>query len=390
MSETKKYARRTRRTRHARDNQKNNRGFQRDPRIISINDLIDNYDVSEGRRLAQLKVRWLPNRPSGADDQTDFDIEEQLSRFFVRRDQHNFKTDTGDRVVFDCPTSLPKSDYKDVNDNIVNEIRESSKTDQELAEALSMDAYLVNRIRHDGGCPICKWVSTQFNIDKKNNEARRLGASKKKHYYSWVIVESVNGKTDHEWCDGEPRLLFYKHTIFKALYQARYGIAFGTDGADDQDDIIDEDSVEAFYFYEVADTPGEGDEMFACEGRSFVINCIKGPDYPEYMNASKPSKFTGDATPLVNNEEEYWTLARKIQPLEDAMLRDKPFDTYEKIENYFNLKMGFTKARSNDDEDFDDEQESSRPTKSDDKPRRSRRRPPKEDVDDDDMFDDID
>ena len=353
MSETKRYARRNTRRRSAKENQKSTRNYNRDPRMIGMSELIKGFkDAREGKHLAQLKVRFIPNRPSGADDSTDFDIEEESSRFYVRRDQHNFTTFSGDRIVFDCPTSLPYSDLKDVDENIVKEICESSKTDSELAEMFSMDQYLVNRIRHSGSCPICKWVNTEYKRDKDNNDARTLRAAKQKHYYSWVIVESVNNKTDHEWVDGEPRILHYKHQIFKLLYQARYGKPYGVEN--DEDEIID-DNPEAFYFYEVADSPGEEDETYPCEGRSFVINVVKGPEWPTYVDAAKPSKFIGKSSPIVSTEEEYWNLARKIESLEDVMLRRHNFDTYEKIENYFNSKMDFSGSIK---DDFDEDEES--------------------------------
>ncbi len=399
MSETKRFARRNSRRRSAKDNQKNTRNFSRDPRIIGMSELIKGFkEAREGKHLAQLKVRFVSNRPSGADENTDFDIEEESSRFYVRRDQHNFTTFGGERVVFDCPTSLPYSDIKDIDSNIVKEIRESGKSDSELAEAFSMDQYLVNRVRHGGSCPICKWVNSEYKRDKDKNDAKTLRAAKQKHYYSWVMVESVNGKTDHEWVDGEPRILHYKHQIFKLLYQARYGKPYGTEGNNDDDEIMDtEDSQDAFYFYEVADSPGDGDEAFPCEGRSFVINVVKGPEWPTYVDAAKPSKFVGQSSPLVNSEEEYWNLARKIEPLEDAMLRNHNFDTYEKIENFFNTKMEFSGPTKADAEDGDDEATlRSRAEKAleeeevEEKPtRRSRRKktPPKEeDTNDDDMF----
>jgi hypothetical protein len=341
------YMRRRRRNAREKINDATSRkgGIARDPRIVSI-PLEKNGN--RGQVVGRLKLRFLPNKPSGSTKTDDVDAySDSNTPWCVVRYQHNFEIN-GNRVIFDCPTSLPFSDIKDLDDDIVNAIRDSNLSDKDLATELGMDAFMINRVRHNGKCPICI-DNTAMWKDGKQEEVRARKSSRRPHYFAWAIVLEVNGSDNHEWCDGSPRIIHFTKTVWELLQSVL---------KKSEDEDYGED--EKFIFFEMTDSLDENDERIPCEGRDFLIQAVMGTEWPTYTDVRKPSKFLGDPYQIATDDKSYSSIVEKIEPLEDIILRNHTFNPYEQIESWFLDALGVKQQRradidiGNDNEDNED------------------------------------
>jgi hypothetical protein len=292
-------------------------------------------------------VRFLPNKPAGASATDDVDAYgAQGTAWFEKRYQHNFELH-GMRVIYDCPTSLDREQIKAVDSAIRLDIQNTSSTDAELAAQYGLEEYLVNRIRHDGQCPICVQNREWWNSGQEDIVKGFGGTKRNPHYFAWVLVKEVNGNTAHEWCDGKPRILHFKKQIFDILDKELNGVRKKEGNANANRRTKE---VPTSLFYEMIDPVDENGNAVSCEGRDFLISAVKEKNFTTYKSEDEPSEFFGDAYPVATNDEEYEAIISAIQPLQDYILNNHKFNTYEEIEARLNKAIGID---GNDSADVD-------------------------------------
>lgn len=290
-------------------------------------------------------VRFLPNKPVGAGVNDDVDAYgAHGTAWFEKRYQHNFEMN-GMRVIYDCPTSLDREQVKAVDSSIRLHIQSSPDTDAVLATTYELDEYLVNRIRHDNQCPICLQNREWWNSGREDTVKGFGGTKRNAHYFSWVLVKEVNGNENHEWCNGKPRILHFKKTIFDILDKELNG-SRKKEGANTRYAQVKTTSL----FYEIVDPQGDDGEIVSCEGRDFLINAIKEDGYTTYKSEDAPSRFVGDFEPVATNDDEYESIINVILPLQDYILNNHKFNTYEEIEARLNKSIGNDVDDSADDD----------------------------------------
>lgn len=316
-------------------------GVKRDERIIST-------PLKDGE--GQMIVRFLPNKPSGSQKNDDVDAYgDNGTIWFEKRYQHNFEMN-GIRVIYDCPTSLSRDDIKNIDSKIVEDIRQSEQSDSELAEEYGLTPLMVNRVRHDNGCPICKQNRTWWN-NGQEDLVKGFGGSKRiAHYFAWVLVKEVNGDSEHEWCDGVPRILHFKKQIFDILDRELNG-SKKTSGRSSKHRRPEKTSI----FYEMIDPMGENDKVVPCEGRDFLISAVKEKGFTTYKSDDFPSEFINEAYAIATNDKEYEEIVTNIESLEDYILNNHKFNTYEEIQARLNRAInGEDNETSVDDDDGED------------------------------------
>lgn len=287
-------------------------------------------------------VRFLPNKPVGSKPMDDVDAYGEFgTAWFEKRYQHNFEMN-GLRVIYDCPTSLDREDIKSVDARIKTEIQESDETDTVLAEKYGMTPYLVNRVRYDNQCPVCLqnrkwWKEGQEDIVKGFG-----GTKRNAHYFAWVLVKEVNGNEKHEWCDGKPRILHFKKQVFDILDKELNGAKKKEGVTSNRRSKPDPTTL----FYEMVDPVDDKGNAMTCEGRDFLISAVVEKKWTTYKSEDDPSEFVGDFYPVATSDEEYEAIIKVIKPLQDYILNDHKFNTYEEIEARLNKAV---KGESSDD-----------------------------------------
>lgn len=296
----------------------NSQGSNReyDSRIVKVP---INMQAKEGEKCGSMLVRVLPNKAPG---QKNLHLEDGTwySKWYVKRSTHRLKRirqkgKDDFYCNFDCPCSLPKSDVTDISASKRKEIRETvlgnGISESTLAKDFSLDVSLINRIRHEKNpCPICEWNKPYWESDKlKKNNIYDIGSGLKHEYYSWAMILEVNGSKNHEWVDGKPRIIRYPKTIWEMF----------------------ESELEDSTFFEPVNVGEDG-----CEGKNFLFSVVMGNPFPNYEKGKLTSCFEDDPTTLIEDKDEYMELSDLIEPLEDVVLRNPGYNTYEDIQKRFN------------------------------------------------------
>ena len=233
--------------------------------------------LTEG--VGSMKVRFLINPPTKADP------DNYVTKWFEKRVQHNVKFDDFN-VVFDCPKS--EGSYDD----------------------------------HD--CPICEWTSELYGMEKDHKTFNKVKSDHvtsgsmwwKKLYYANVLVVQCKAKPELE---GKVWILQFAHQVYEELTKVLKG-----------DKEAEKPAINFF------DMIGEDDDP--CEGVNILIKAEKGDSGQTHYRATQP---VGEAYSLLDvySEDEVKGFIEKCVSLEDRILTDYEFDSYEKINNRFQTAL---------------------------------------------------
>jgi tRNA(His) 5'-end guanylyltransferase len=237
-------------------------------------DFIVRVPLEDGAGM--MKGRFLPNVPSRLHPD-DY----EATPWCVRR-YHHYMNVNGTKFFVHCPTS--------VND------------------------LMANKDEHKN-CPICEWNRSIVDSEKVGVEwVKANGTYRRKSYYANFLVLECKNKPSLE---RKVIVLSFGQQLYDILEKYALGCP--------------EEEIEQNYFWDYLDDSENNDP---CEGRVFKIQASVSSGQTNYFS----SQFIGEPWPLTKkfSVEEIKEFEQSLIALEDKVVLDFPYRSYEDLERYLN------------------------------------------------------